>query len=161
MPQLTGDKKSFAWRTFLESYSAIKPRLEAQMMEDENLPINWYDVLSKLINFAPDGKLRMLNLASMVFLVTPTGLTRVLDKMEAAGLISRSVPAGDRRGVEVQVTDEGRKVFERVNRSHGLAIEKLFLVHMTDEEAEVLVRVFSRVLQAIKGPDALTLPKNS
>lgn len=158
MTQLDDNKKALAWRTFIESYSTVMPRLEDQMMKDENLPLNWYDVLSKLINFTPDGRLRMLNLASMVFLVTPTGLTRVLDKMEAAGLVTRSVTAGDRRGVDVAVTEEGRKVLERVNRSHSPAIEELFLTHMTDDEAEVLVKVFSRVLRAIKGPDVVTVP---
>lgn len=158
MTTLDGDKKPLAWRLFIESYSAIMPQLEAQMMKDEGLPLNWYDVLTKLVYFTPDGRQRMRSLASMVFLITPTGLTRIIDKMEAAGLVSRSVPAGDRRGVEIQVTRDGRELLERVNESHYPIVEELFLNHMSNDEAEVLARVFSRMLRANKGDGALTVP---
>ena len=94
-----------AWRLYFESALALVDVLDAELERDAGIPLRWYDVLVHLEE-TPDG-LRMNELAERI-LYSKSGFTRVVDRMEEAGLVRRVRPENDRRSILVVLTDEGR-----------------------------------------------------
>src|SRR5213078_1025668 len=104
-----------AWRLYFESALALVDVLDAELERDAGLPMRWYDVLVKLEE-TPDG-LRMHELAERI-LYSKSGFTRVVDRMEEAGLVRRVQPENDRRSIFVVATDKGRETMEQARRHH-------------------------------------------
>src|SRR6266403_3841306 len=98
-----------AWRLYFESALALIDVLDAELERDAGIPMRWYDVLVHLEE-APEG-LRMNELAERI-LYSKSGFTRVVDRLEAAGLVRRVHPEDDRRSILVVLTDQGRKTME-------------------------------------------------
>ena len=78
-------------------------------------------------------------------LYSKSGFTRVVDRMEEAGLVRRERPENDRRSFLVVLTDEGRKTLEAARRHHRLAIEEHFSRHLSDADVKALTRAFEKV----------------
>jgi len=131
-----------AWRLYFESALALLDVLDAEMERDAGIPIRWYDLLVHLED-EPRG-LRMNELAERI-LYSKSGFTRVVDRMEDAGLVRRERPENDRRSFLVVLTDEGRKTMERARRHHRQAIEEHFLRHLSDADVKALTRSFEKV----------------
>ena len=93
-------------------------------MADHGLTINDYEVMLRLAR-APEQRLRRVDLAEQV-LLTPSGITRLLDGLEAAGLVGRSACLSDRRVVYAVLTEEGRAKLREATTSHVAQIEALF-----------------------------------
>ncbi|MGH2781835.1 MAG: MarR family winged helix-turn-helix transcriptional regulator [Thermoleophilaceae bacterium] len=106
------------------------------------MALSTYDVLLRLVR-ARDG-LRMSELAKRVFMTTG-GLTRMADRLERDGLITRSRSANDLRGYEARITPTGRKAFKQANRQHLQDVRELFLEHLTEDELETLADVWRRL----------------
>src|SRR3712207_2736179 len=86
-----------AWRAFLRAHAAAVGRIERDLAADEpDLPLTWYDVLVALVG-APDHRLRLRDLADQA-LLSRSGLTRLVDRLERAGLLRREPDPSDRRG---------------------------------------------------------------
>ncbi|MCH7737266.1 MAG: MarR family transcriptional regulator [Chloroflexi bacterium] len=134
------------WRAFLETHSTVIKHLERRMHEQHGLPLSWWDVLLQLAD-GPEGRLRMGELAESV-LLTRSGITRLVDRMIGAGLVLRETCPGDRRGYYAVITQKGRDTIEKVGPDHSKDAWEVFLGHITDEEAVLLGKVFSRVLAA-------------
>ena len=134
------------WRAFLETHSTVVKFLERRMQEQHSLPLAWWDVLIQLSD-GPEGRLRMGELAESV-LLTRSGITRLVDRMIDAGLVVREPCPGDRRGYFAALTKLGRDTIEKVGPDHSKDAWEVFLGHITDEEAVLLGKVFSRVLAA-------------
>jgi len=130
------------WRLYFESSLALLDVLEAELERDVELPVRWYDVLVQLEE-SPDG-LRMNELADRI-LYSKSGFTRVIDRMDEAGLVRRERPESDRRSILVILTDEGRSTLERARRFHRHGIEQHFSRHLTDSDVKALARVFEKV----------------
>jgi DNA-binding MarR family transcriptional regulator len=139
------DKKINAWHTFLKAHSVVIGALEREIMKDQHLPLNWFDVLAWL-SHAPDGRLRMQVLAKSIYL-SNSGLTRLLNRMAAAGLVERQNCPDDRRGWYAIITDKGRATFERAFPEHTREVEKQFLSRFSDAEIEVLDSLLSRLTE--------------
>jgi DNA-binding MarR family transcriptional regulator len=139
------NNKLAAWPTFLKAHSNIIKALEREMEEDQHLPLNWFDVLAWL-SHAPDGRLRMQVLADSIYL-SNSGLTRLLDRMAAAGLVERQTCPDDRRGWYAVITTQGRRAFESAFPRHTQAVEKYFLNCFTEDEAEVLQSLLARLTE--------------
>ncbi len=136
------------WRSFLEAHSTVVKYLERRMQEQHSLPLAWWDVLQQLAD-GPEGRLRMGELAESV-LLTRSGITRLVDRMIAAGLVVREACPGDRRGYFAVITQEGKDTIEKVGPDHSKDAWEVFLGHITEEEAASLEQVFKRVLAASK-----------
>ena len=136
------------WRAFLETHSTVTRYLERRMQEQHSLPLPWWDVLQQLSD-GEDGRLRMGELAESV-LLTRSGVTRLLDRMITAGLVVREACPGDRRGYYAVITQLGLETIEKVGPDHSKDAWESFLGHVTQEEAAVMEKVFSRVLAAGK-----------
>ncbi len=94
-----------AWRTFLRAHATVTRRLEAELVSEHELPLASYDVLVQLSE-APDRRLRMTELADRV-LLSRSGLTRLADRLERDGLITRAACPSDARGTLAVLTDAG------------------------------------------------------
>ena len=131
-----------AWRLYFESALAVIDVLDGELERDAGLPMRWYDVLVQLED-APDG-LRMNELAERI-LYSKSGFTRVVDKMEAAGLVRRVRPEHDRRSVFVLLTDQGRETMQRARRHHRHGIEEHFSRHLADTDIRALTSALEKI----------------
>lgn len=144
----TESKPFRAWRAFLQSYNKLMRKLEQEMQTEHNLTPSWYDVLIQLDN-APHKGLQMHDLANAVIL-SPSGLTRLLDRMSEAGLVVRRTCETDRRVCYAVITPKGEQLLEDILPAQIDRVDKYFMQHLTEEEAEVLLRVFERVLTVVE-----------
>jgi DNA-binding MarR family transcriptional regulator len=141
-PFLRSDKLR-AWRLFLESYRGLVDALEHELQGAKGLPLSFYDVLVQL-HEAPEQRLRMNELASSV-LLSRSGLTRLIDRMESAGLVERSLCSDDRRGSFAVLTDRGREAFRDAAPVHIAGVKRHFADHLTDAEARTLIKALTKL----------------
>lgn len=118
-------------------------RVERLLETRVGLPFTWYDVLFQLAE-APGKRLRMSELADAI-LLTRSGLTRSVDRIEAAGLVTRQAIPGDRRSTDIVLTDAGRKKLAAAVPVVSGAIRELFAGQLTEEEASTLIRILGRI----------------
>lgn len=154
-----GDAKLFretdqlsAWRLFLRTYRRVLDELEGELQERRGLSLAWYDVLIQLYR-SPERRLRMNELAGSV-LLSKSGLTRLIDRMEKAGLVERASCPSDRRGSFAVLTPRGEEVFKEAAPIHLEGIAKHFTDHLTPDEASTMVGAFERILEALTQPVA-------
>ena len=126
-----------AWRLYFESALALIDVLDVALERDAGIPLRWYDALVHLEE-TPDG-LRMNELAERI-LYSKSGFTRVVDRLEEAGLVQRVRPESDRRSILVVLTDQGRTTMEQARRHHRQAIEQHFSQHLSDTDIKALTR---------------------
>src|SRR3954451_12893579 len=101
-----------AWRGLLNAHARLTGRIEAELAEAGLPQLAWYDVLWALQR-APRKALRMGELADAVT-ISRSGLTRLVDRIEADGLLERRASAEDRRAIDVAITSEGSKLLRRM-----------------------------------------------
>ena len=144
-PGLDG-KREAAWRALITAHATVVEKIERALLEAELPPLGWYDVLLEL-SVAPDCRLRMHELARAVVL-SRSGLTRLVDRLENAGLLRREPDPSDRRGAFAVLTDEGRDMLRQMWPVYAGGIAEHFGRHISDEEAHVLTEALSRILAA-------------
>ena len=134
------------WECLIRAYSGIVGRLEDEMESAQGLSLRWYEVLLHLSR-APEGAMRMQDLAELA-LQSKSGLTRVVDRMGAAGLVNRQICPSDRRGVLAVITPEGTRRFRQAARVHVRGIERHFGRHLRASGPESLRSLVDRLLEA-------------
>ncbi|WP_083955945.1 MarR family winged helix-turn-helix transcriptional regulator [Tersicoccus phoenicis] len=140
-------EKRHAWRAYFETTAALQDRLERSLRAGTGLHLADYNLLLLLAE-APGHRMRMGELAGrMVF--SPSRLTYQVRTLQERGLVTRCAAPGDRRGAEAVLTDEGRHLFRRAAALHFRDVTDLVLDRIDDEEADVLLRVFSRLGDAL------------
>jgi DNA-binding MarR family transcriptional regulator len=132
-----------AWRALLEAHAAVTEVLEHELVAERGLPLSHYEVLLRLAG-APGARLRMQELAASV-LLSKSGLSRLVDRLEAAGLVRRERCPSDRRGAFAVLTDQGRSVLRRAAPVHLRGIQQHFARHLDDQEARWLAEALDRV----------------
>jgi DNA-binding MarR family transcriptional regulator len=128
---LTADELH-TWRTFLRAHATVTRRLEAELVAEHDLPLASYDVLVQLSE-APERRLRMTELADRV-LLSRSGLTRLADRLERDGLLTRVACPSDARGTLAVLTDDGLVRLEKAWPSHRRSVEQHFTGRFTVEE---------------------------
>jgi DNA-binding MarR family transcriptional regulator len=141
------ERRMAAWRALLASHAALVGRLGEELQEEKGLPLPWYEVLLWL-NQAPEGRLRMGELAESL-LLTPSGVTRLVDRMESEGLVRREQCPSDRRGWNAVITQAGRSRLRSAAPVHLRGVQRHFGRHLTDQEADLLADVLGRVLSDV------------
>lgn len=131
-----------AFRTLLEAHAQLLDALNVRF-RDRDLSLPYYDVLVHLSE-APDQQLRMQELAHRV-LLSKSGLTRLIDRMEARGLVRRAASEADARGVNAVLTRAGLTALEAAVPVHKDDLVDLVGSVMTAEEADVLTELLGRV----------------
>jgi DNA-binding MarR family transcriptional regulator len=130
------------WRLFFESALALLDVLDAELQDAAGIPQRWYDLLVHLEE-SPDG-IPMNELAERI-LYSKSGFTRVVDRMEEAGLVRRVRPQHDRRSILVLLTDRGTETMERARLHHRDGIDRHFSQHLTDADVKALSRALEKV----------------
>src|SRR5918997_4101450 len=125
-----------AWRGLLRVHAGMTKALDAELMREHRLPLSSYEVLLFLAD-SPDGRLRMSELADGV-LLSRSGLTRLVDRMERDGLLRRERCEDDARGYHAAITGKGRALFDRARRTHLDGVRERFLSHLSREELRTL-----------------------
>jgi DNA-binding MarR family transcriptional regulator len=132
------------WRSFLTAHAALISLIERELLEAGVVPLSWYDVLFALYD-APDQRLRMNELASAIVL-SRSGLTRLVDRLEAEGLLIRERSASDRRGAFAVLTEKGLVAMRRAWPVYAKGIDEHFARFLSDDEVSMMSEVFQRVL---------------
>ena len=130
------------WRLFFESALALLDVLDAELQDAAGIPQRWYDLLVHLEE-SPDG-IPMNELAERI-LYSKSGFTRVVDRMEEAGLVRRVRPQHDRRSILVLLTDRGTETMERARLHHRDGIDRHFSQQLTDADVKALTRALEKV----------------
>jgi DNA-binding MarR family transcriptional regulator len=137
-------------------HTVLYRELERRLVKSSGMPISTYDILLRLA-WAGSSGLRMSELATQL-LMTTGGLTRLVDRLEGDGLLTRTRTAHDLRGYEARITPAGRKALRSANQRHLADIRDLFLDHVTEEQLEVLAEVWRRVKAASADLDQTPMP---
>ena len=124
-----------AWRAFLRAHSAMLRRISIDLEAAELPPLAWYDVLAALSE-APNGSLRQVEVAERV-LLSNSGLSRLLDRIEKTGLVRRTSCPSDRRSFFVELTDEGSEMFERMWPVYARGVAEDFIPALGSDPCEV------------------------
>jgi DNA-binding MarR family transcriptional regulator len=133
-----------AWRGLLRVHSALVKALDAQLLAGHDLPLTSYEVLINL-QAAPDKRRRMAELADGV-LLSRSGMTRLVDRLEREGLLVRDACVSDGRGTFAVLTDKGEALLAEARRTHLDGVRERFLTHFTADELTQLAVLWNRVL---------------
>ena len=132
-----------AFAALLRAHAAATRRLSAQLSAAHGLTLSDYEVLLRL-GRAPDRRLRRVDLAERV-LLSPSGITRLLDGLERSGLVERAACSADRRVVYAVLTNAGLEKLRDASRSHLAQIDTLFRARLSDEELSDLTGLLARL----------------
>jgi len=133
-----------AWRGLLFAHAKVVRALEADLIEQHDLPLTWFDLLSR-IKQAPGQRLRMHQLEE-ASLFTRSGITGLADRLEKAGFVRRKRSADDRRGVYLAITQAGIDKIDEVWPDHELSIQNHFGKYLDPESAKALQAVTEKIL---------------
>ncbi|WP_415909308.1 MarR family winged helix-turn-helix transcriptional regulator [Oleiharenicola sp. Vm1] len=137
-----------AWRRYYVSFWRIFAAIEADLQAAGLPSLSWYDALYELY-LAPGRHLRMSELARSA-LLSRSGLTRLVDKLEKEKLIVRKSCPSDGRVQHAQLTDKGVEVLRQIWPVYRAGIAKYFAAHLSDEEAQEFARLMSKVVSAME-----------
>jgi len=139
------DLELAAWQALLHAHDKITRQLDAELRDRCDISLGDYDVLVRLAR-APNGKLKMSGLAQRAML-SPSSLTRVVDRLVERRLVARERSTADNRVVHASLTDDGRARVRNAARIHLRGIREHFTSLLTDEQ----LRAVSESLEVIAG----------
>lgn len=131
-------------------------RLNSDLVAEHGLTINDFEVLLRL-SHAPERRMRRVDIAESV-LLTPSGITRLLDGLERAGLVGRKACDSDRRVVYATLTDAGREKLDAARKTHLLGVDELVTQQFDPDElgtlGELLGRLVAKQAEDACGPES-------
>lgn len=133
-----------AWRGLLRTHAWLTKALDAELEAAHDLPLSSYEVL-KFLADADRNRMRMCDLASSI-LLSRSGLTRLVDRLERDGYIERVSCDDDARGAFAKLTPAGREKLDGARATHLAGVRSLFLDHVTDAEQELLGDLWDRIV---------------
>lgn len=134
-----------AWRVFLHAHASVTRRLEADLLGAHQMALATYDVLVQLAE-APGGRLRMSELAGAV-LLSRSGLTRLVDRLEREGLVARESCPSDARGTFTVLTEEGRRRLRAAAPTHLDGVRRYVTGRFSDAELATLETLLARLVR--------------
>jgi DNA-binding MarR family transcriptional regulator len=132
-----------AWRGFLNAHAHLIRRLEAELEAEQSMPLANYDVLVQLAE-APQYSLRMSELATSV-LLSRSGLTRLVDRLEREGLVERRPCADDARGTLAVLTPAGMRRLREAWVTHLRGVREHMIDRFTEDELATLGELLGRL----------------
>jgi DNA-binding MarR family transcriptional regulator len=133
-----------AWRGLVRVQGAVRRRVGEALETAEGISLWDYTVL-RTLSEASGRCMRMSDLARATD-YTPSGLTRLVERLERTGLVRRGPCPDDGRGSVATLTRDGQRTFVRARTIHLASVREHFLAHCTDKELDVLASVWERVL---------------
>jgi DNA-binding MarR family transcriptional regulator len=131
------------WRSFLRAHAHLIRTLEAELAQAADLPIASYDVLVQLAE-APDHRLRMTDLAERV-LLSRSGLTRLIDRLERDALVRREPAPDDARGMYAVLTRAGVDRLRLASHVHLPGVDAHFVQRFNRRELDRLGQLLGRL----------------
>ena len=131
---------------------ALLDIVDDELQAERGLSLRWYDVLVQLEEASEQdhsGGLPMNALAARI-LSSKSGLTRVVDRMEDAGLVRRERPPDDRRVIRVLITPKGIETLEAAREVHHVSIQRHFIEHLSDRELTGLANALEKVRRQVR-----------
>ncbi|HEY9622429.1 MAG TPA: MarR family transcriptional regulator [Crinalium sp.] len=138
--------RNSVWRLFITAHARVIDRIETNLAEAGLPSLEWYDVLLTLKE-APEHRLRLSELADKV-LLSRSNLTRLVDRLEKAGLLHRQPCPTDRRGTFAVLTPKGLATQKQMWPVYAEGIVDYFANHVSDSEVSVLRQILERMLTA-------------
>lgn len=135
-----------AWAAVLQTHAFVVEALERELAARRHLPLTWFEVLLRLSE-ASDGRMRMQDLARLAWL-SKSGITRLVDRMETAGFVSRCACDHDRRVTYASITPAGRRAARAAAPLHLAAVERYFARHLSLDEQRLLRALLLKILRA-------------
>jgi DNA-binding MarR family transcriptional regulator len=146
-PRPTASEDSVAaWRALLVAQSTALRAIDADLQRAGHIPLHWYDVLLEL-NAAPDRRLRIQQLASRVVL-TRTRVSRLVDRLADAGLVSRQPDPEDGRACFAVITPAGRRALRDAAPDYLEGIQRHFGRHLTGDQTRTITEGLEQVVAA-------------
>lgn len=139
-----------AWRAFLYAHAAVMRELEAQLVAERGMTLAEYDALVQMAG-APGARLRMSDLAARV-LLSRSGVTRLVDRLERQGLVRRETCGSDARGAFAALTPAGVQRLREAMPVHLRGIDQVFSDVIDDEDALAVEGVMAAVAAAAGHP---------
>lgn len=136
-----------AWRTFITAHARLIETIDRELTAADCVPLHWYDVLVELVE-APERRLRMSDLARKVVL-SRSGLTRLVDKLEKAGLLLRQASPEDGRGAYAVLTEAGHNALRKAWPIYAQGIQTHFAHYLSADEAQIFANVLTRILEGM------------
>jgi DNA-binding MarR family transcriptional regulator len=146
-PRQLDERELRAWRGMLRIHATLTKALDAELEAAHGLPLSSYEVLLHLDD-AEGQRMRMSDLAAMVIL-SRSGLTRLVDRLEREGLIARESCPSDARGSFATLTAAGRRKLTAARATHLAGVRSMFLDHFSADELELLGSAWERLLPGV------------
>jgi DNA-binding MarR family transcriptional regulator len=144
-----GKDETAAWRAFLRAHALMLRQIGDDLDSAGLPPFAWYDVLWALYD-APEQHLHASELADEVVL-SRSGLSRMIDRIEEAGLVERRRCAGDRRAIHVELTAEGERMLDEMWCVYARGIADHFLPAL-GEHACTMRQAMESVAESVRRP---------
>jgi DNA-binding MarR family transcriptional regulator len=144
-----------AWRAVVTSHAAVTDRVQRALAAADLPPLSWFEVLWA-VKRSPTGRPRMSELAEWLTL-TRGGITKLVDRLVAAGYIERVSCSEDRRSFQAQLTPAGEHMLEEMRAVYEAELER-HLRTLTPEEAELISATLSKVTQSTCDAQASEAP---
>jgi DNA-binding MarR family transcriptional regulator len=141
--QVLSDQALSAWVGLLRGHAALTRALNADLVTDHGLTLNDYEVLLRLSR-APERKMRRVDLAEQV-LLTASGITRLLDGLQASGFVDKAACSSDARVTYAVLTDAGHEKLRSAAEVHVAGIHAMFAERYSDDEMATLAELLSRL----------------
>ncbi|WP_217915511.1 MarR family winged helix-turn-helix transcriptional regulator [Miltoncostaea marina] len=143
-----------AWGRLMGSHAAMTRSFNAELQRASGLTVTDFEVLRRLAE-EPEARMRRVDLAQAVGL-TPSGITRLLDGLQSAGLVRKEACESDARVTYAAITPEGRAALSAATEVHLAALVALFGERFTAQELGTLVELLGRLPGAAEGERACT-----
>lgn len=141
-----------AWTRLLRAYVTTTRLLSTELQAEHGLTINDYEALL-VLSRADGARLKRVELARSLML-TPSGITRLLEGLEDSGLVERATCATDLRVTYAQLTDAGREKLQAASSSHVASICGLFEEHFARDEVEAIAEILGKLPGVAEGGDS-------
>jgi DNA-binding MarR family transcriptional regulator len=136
------ESETQAWVGLLHAHATLVKLLDAELMAAHGISLSGFEVLWRLAG-ADHGRLRMTDLAGLVML-SPSGLSRLVDRLESEGMIERVACPGDGRAINATITEAGRQKLSESEATHFEGIRRRFLAHFDEAEIGQLALFWTR-----------------
>lgn len=144
-----------AWTRLLRAHASTTRALSGELQTDHGLTLNDFECLL-VLSRAEDSRMKRVELARRLIL-TPSGITRLLEGLEQEGLVRRTTCPTDLRVAYAELTPEGRKRLEAASCAHIESIRSLLEEHFSEDELAYLGEMLGRLPGVTEGDDSCTV----
>src|SRR3954462_4157199 len=148
------EREMAAWHALIRSHARVVRRLEAELESEQGLTLQAYEVLAHLSE-SPERRGRVSDLAPLVVL-RPRGLTRLIDKLAAEGLVERARCGSDARVVYATLTDKGFERLQEAYPVHLRGVREHLIDHLSPAQMHAIAEALGPLGLGIPGPDCPT-----